>query len=167
MNSFIAFLVFIAFVAIKIFQSLSSDKEANEQEQDTPDQNNVPKPTIKGIFQEAESLEAESLEGESLEMEVKQTTKPTTQPIVRPIAQPTARVNTYSNAAKHAFSATKARAVSNKQGSVAHTSSKRKEVIPTPTQPDENNELQAIINDFTMEKAVIYSEILEPKFKEY
>lgn len=34
-------------------------------------------------------------------------------------------------------------------------------------EPRANSELQAIIDDFTMEKAVIYAEILEPKFKEY
>lgn len=39
---------------------------------------------------------------------------------------------------------------------------------PVKQEPEAaNSELQAIINDFTMEKAVIYAEILEPKFKEY
>lgn len=48
----------------------------------------------------------------------------------------------------------------------------RKAVSPkkaqtAPTEVTDKSELDAMIDDFTIEKAVIYSEILEPKFKEY
>lgn len=46
------------------------------------------------------------------------------------------------------------------------TASSRKQQNPT-TEIAGKSELDAMIDDFTIEKAVIYSEILEPKFKEY
>lgn len=45
------------------------------------------------------------------------------------------------------------------------TSPKKAQTAPTETAG--KSELNAMIEDFTIEKAVIYSEILEPKFKQY
>lgn len=42
-----------------------------------------------------------------------------------------------------------------------------KKVQTTLTEVTDKSELDAMIDDFSIEKAVIYSEILEPKFKEY
>lgn len=47
-----------------------------------------------------------------------------------------------------------------------NTASSREQQNPT-TEIAGKSELDAMIDDFTIEKAVIYSEILEPKFKEY
>ena len=47
-----------------------------------------------------------------------------------------------------------------------NTVSSRKQQKPT-TEIAGKSELDAMIDDFSIEKAVIYSEILEPKFKEY
>lgn len=47
-----------------------------------------------------------------------------------------------------------------------NTASSRKQQNPT-TEIAGKSELDAMIDDFSIEKAVIYSEILEPKFKEY
>jgi len=40
-------------------------------------------------------------------------------------------------------------------------------VQTAPVEVAGKSELDAMIDDFTIEKAVIYSEILEPKFKQY
>lgn len=42
-----------------------------------------------------------------------------------------------------------------------------KKAQTAPTEVTDKSELDAMIDDFSIEKAVIYSEILEPKFKEY
>ena len=42
-----------------------------------------------------------------------------------------------------------------------------KKVQTAPVEVAGKSELDAMIDDFTIEKAVIYSEILEPKFKQY
>lgn len=39
--------------------------------------------------------------------------------------------------------------------------------IKSENKPADNSELRNIVNDFDLKKAIIYKEILEPKFKEY
>ena len=53
------------------------------------------------------------------------------------------------------------------QPTPSHNTASSKKAQTAPTEVTDKSELDAMIDDFSIEKAVIYSEILEPKFKEY
>lgn len=53
------------------------------------------------------------------------------------------------------------------QPATSRSTSTPKKAQTAPTEVTDKSELDAMIDDFSIEKAVIYSEILEPKFKEY
>lgn len=53
------------------------------------------------------------------------------------------------------------------QSATSRSTATPKKAQTAPTEVTDKSELDAMIDDFSIEKAVIYSEILEPKFKEY
>lgn len=51
--------------------------------------------------------------------------------------------------------------------SVATHNNNQGEILHSPSEEEYNEKIAQILDDFSMEKAVIYSEILKPKYEEY
>ena len=153
MGSLGTLLIIIAVVAFKYFGELATNKEANQPAAPTDEEK-----------QDIERKIREILGDTTTEKRVATTP-----------AQPTPQMQ--RNSAPKAYTASQAPKTRKTQSpSILPASpSKKQGRAINETQNRDNNsrpstersEIEAIIDDFTMEKAVIYAEILEPKFKQY
>lgn len=91
--------------------------------------------------------------------------RPTLSPRPEPMLQSASRPKSTAAKYSHRPAGNQELLYKNKTASLSHQT--------TSTQPasrqnnDESREIDKIIDDFTMEKAVIYAEILKPKYEEY
>lgn len=165
MGSFWTFLVIIGVVVIKYFGELATNKEANQPTAPTDEEKSDIEKRIQEILGEVEQKRV------APQPATPKTVTPTPQPVApRPAARP-ARPKVKAQPAYTSLEQiTPELAMSshrfNKQTPLRSTSTPKK-VQPTPTEAAGKSELDTMIEDFTIEKAVIYSEILEPKFKQF
>lgn len=107
---------------------------------------------------------------------------PATRPAAQPAAQPSATPQQVAEPKKHirSTSATSPRDTSHRNQAMAQTTRRQQtqQSVAMPQQQSRkgavnttkhhgDNELERIIEEFDMERAVIYSEILKPKYEEY
>ena len=105
-----------------------------------------------------------------------------TAPVTRPAAQSTASQQQNAEPKKHIRSTaeTSARDTSHRNRAMAQATRRQQQQKPSAIQTQQlrkgsaetpahhsDNELERIIEEFDMERAVIYSEILKPKYEEY
>ena len=159
MSSFWTFLVILGVVAIKFFGELATDKSADQPEAPTDEEK-----------QDIERKIREILGDDPTEKRV------VTTPAQPAPAAPKPAVHPARPEVKHQPAYTSLEQITPEIAMSSHRmtqptpsrntpSPKKPQVIPTEAAG--KSELEAMIDDFTMEKAVIYSEILEPKFKQY
>ena len=161
MGSFWTFLVIIGVVAIKFFGELATDKGASQPTAPTDEEKSDIEKRIQEILGEVEQKRVVP-------------TQPATPTPSMPSPQPAMRPARPKTKAQPAYSSleqiTPEIAMSSHRISKPTTTRKAvspKEVQTAPVEVAGKSELDAMIDDFTIEKAVIYSEILEPKFKQY
>lgn len=160
MGSFWTFLVIIGVVAFKFFGELATDKGASQPTAPTDEEKSDIEKRIQEILGEVEQKRVAPQPAAP---------KPSTsapQPAMR-----TARPKTKAQSAYTSLEQiTPEIAMSSHRISKPTTTRKAvspKKVQTAPVEVAGKSELDAMIDDFTIEKAVIYSEILEPKFKQY
>ena len=159
MGSFWTFLVIIGVVAIKFFGELATDKGASQPTAPTDEEKSDIEKRIQEILGEVEQKRVVPT----------QPAAPTpSMPAPRPAMRP-ARPKTKAQPAYTSLEQiTPEIAMSSHRISKPTTTRKAvslKKVQTAPVEVAGKSELDAMIDDFTIEKAVIYSEILEPKFK--
>ena len=159
MGSFWTFLVIIGVVAIKFFGELATDKGASQPTAPTDEEKSDIEKRIQEILGEVEQKRI----------------VPTQPAAPMPAApKPAARPARPKVKSKPAYTSleqiTPEIAMSSHRISKPTTTRKAvspKKVQTAPVEVAGKSELDVMIDDFTIEKAVIYSEILEPKFKQY
>lgn len=161
MGSFWTFLVIIGVVAIKFFGELATDKGASQPTAPTDEEKNDIEKRIQEILGEVEQKRVVPTQPTA-----PQPSMPAPQPAMRPARPKTKAQPAYSSLEQ----ITPEIAMSSHR--ISKPTTTRKAVSPkkaqtAPTEVTDKSELDAMIDDFSIEKAVIYSEILEPKFKEY
>ena len=160
MGSFWTFLVIIGVVAFKFFGELATDKGANQPTAPTDEEKSDIEKRIQEILGEVEQKRVVS------QPAAPKTSTPAPQPAMR-----TARPKTKAQPAYTSLEQiTPEIAMSSHRISKPTTTRKAvspKKVQTAPVEVAGKSKLDAMIDDFTIEKAVIYSEILEPKFKQY
>lgn len=161
MGSFWTFLVIIGVVAIKFFGELATDKGASQPTAPTEEEKSDIEKRIQEILGEVEQKRVVP-------------TQPTAPSPSTPAPRPAMRPARPKTKAQPAYSSleqiTPEIAMSSHRISKPTTTRKAvspKKVQTVPVEVAGKSELDAMIDDFTIEKAVIYSEILEPKFKQY
>ena len=161
MGSFWTFLVIIGVVAFKFFGELATDKGTSQPTAPTDEEKSDIEKRIQEILGEVEQKRVVPTQPAA--------PKPTT-PAPRP-AMRHARPKTKAQPAYTSLEQiTPEIAMSThrlSQPKPSRNTPTPKKVMETPTASAGKSELDAMIDDFTIEKAVIYSEILEPKFKQY
>ena len=161
MGSFWTFLVIIGVVAIKFFGELATDKGASQPTAPTDEEKSDIEKRIQEILGEVEQKRVVTTQPAA---PAPSTSAP--QPAMRPARPKTKAQPAYSSLEQ----ITPEIAMSSHRISKPTTTRKAvspKEVQTAPVEVAGKSELDAMIDDFTIEKAVIYSEILEPKFKQY
>ena len=161
MGSFWTFLVIIGVVAIKFFGELATDKGASQPTAPTDEEKSDIEKRIQEILGEVEQKRVVP-------------TQPTAPSPSMPAPQPAMRPARTKTKAQPAYTSleqiTPEIAMSSHRISkptTTRTAVSPKKVHTAPVEVAGKSELDAMIDDFTIEKAVIYSEILEPKFKQY
>ena len=160
MGSFWTFLVIIGVVAFKFFGELATDKGANQPTAPTDEEKSDIEKRIQEILGEVEQKRVVP------QPAAPKTSAPAPQPAMRPARTKTKAQPAYTSLEQ----ITPEIAMSSHRISKPTTTRKAvspKKVQTAPVEVAGKSELDAMIDDFTIEKAVIYSEILEPKFKQY
>ena len=161
MGSFWTFLVIIGVVAIKFFGELATDKGASQPTAPTDEEKSDIEKRIQEILGEVEQKRVVPTQPAAPSPSM-----PAPQPAMRPERPKTKAQPAYTSLEQitpeismstHRLS----------QPKPSRNTPTPKKVMETPTASAGKSELDAMIDDFTIEKAVIYSEILEPKFKQY
>ena len=161
MGSFWTFLVIIGVVAIKFFGELATDKGASQPTAPTDEEKSDIEKRIQEILGEVEQKRVVPTQPAAPSPSM-----PAPQPAMRP-ARPKAKAQPAYTSLEQI---TPEIAMSSHRISKPTTTRKAvspKKVQTAPVVVAGKSELDAMIDDFTIEKAVIYSEILEPKFKQY
>ena len=161
MGSFWTFLVIIGVVAIKFFGELATDKDASQPTAPTDEEKSDIEKRIQEILGEVEQKRVVPTKPAA-----PQPSTPAPQPAMRPARPKTKAQSAYTSLEQ----ITPEIAMSSHRISKPTTARRAvspKKVQTVPVEVAGKSELDAMIDDFTIEKAVIYSEILEPKFKEY
>lgn len=161
MGSFWTFLVIIGVVAIKFFGELATDKGANQPTAPTDEEKSDIEKRIQEILGEVEQKRVVPTQPAA-----PTSSMPAPQPAMRPARPKTKAQPAYTSLEQ----ITPEIAMSSHRISKPTTTRKAvspKKVQTAPVEVVGKSELDAMIDDFTIEKAVIYSEILEPKFKQY
>ena len=161
MGSFWTFLVIIGVVAIKFFGELATDKGASQPTAPTDEEKSDIEKRIQEILGKVEQKRVVPTQPAAPTPSM-----PAPQPAMRP-ARPKAKAQPAYTSLEQI---TPEIAMSSHRISKPTTTRKAvspKKVQTTPVEVAGKSELDAMIDDFTIEKAVIYSEILEPKFKQY
>ena len=160
MGSFWTFLVIIGVVAFKFFGELATDKGASQPTAPTDEEKSDIEKRIQEILGEVEQKRVVP------QPAAPKTSTPAPRPAMRPVRPKTKAQPAYTSLEQitpeiamnsHRLS----------QPKPSRNTPTTKKVMETPTASAGKSELDAMIDDFTIEKAVIYSEILEPKFKQY
>lgn len=160
MGSIWTFLVIIGVVAFKFFGELATDKGASQPTAPTDEEKSDIEKRIQEILGEVEQKRV------APQPATTKTSAPTPQPAMRPAHPKTKAQPAYTSLEQ----ITPEIAMSSHRISKPTTTRKAvspKKVQTAPVEVAGKSELDAMIDDFTIEKAVIYSEILEPKFKQY
>lgn len=161
MGSFWTFLVIIGVVAIKFFGELATDKGASQPTAPTDEEKSDIEKRIQEILGEVEQKRVVPTQPTA-----PQPSMPAPQPAMHPARPKTKAQPAYTSLEQitpeislnsHRFT----------QSATSRSTATPKKVQTAPTEATDKSELDAMIDDFSIEKAVIYSEILEPKFKEY
>ena len=160
MGSFWTFLVIIGVVAFKFFGELATDKGANQPTVPTDEEKSDIEKRIQEILGEVEQKRVVS------QPAAPKTSAPAPQPSMR-----TARPKTKAQPAYTSLEQITPE-ITMSSHRISKPTTTRKAVSPkkvqtAPVEVAGKSKLDAMIDDFTIEKAVIYSEILEPKFKQY
>lgn len=168
MSSFWTFLVIIGVVAIKFFGELATDKGASQPTAPTDEEKSDIEKRIQEILGELEQKRVVPTQPTAPQpsMPAPQPSMPAPRPAMRPARPKTKAQPAYSSLEQ----ITPEIAMSSHRISKPTTTRKAvspKKVQTVPVEVASKSELDAMIDDFTIEKAVIYSEILEPKFKQY
>lgn len=161
MGSFWTFLVIIGVVAFKFFGELATDKGASQPTAPTDEEKSDIEKRIQEILGEVEQKRVVPTQPAA-----PQPSMPAPQPSMRPARPKTKAQSAYTSLEQ----ITPEIAMSSHRISKPTTTRKAvspKKVQTAPVEVASKSELDAMIDDFTIEKAVIYSEILEPKFKQY
>lgn len=161
MGSFWTFLVIIGVVAIKFFGELATDKGASQPTVPTDEEKNDIEKRIQEILGEVEQKRVVPTQPTA-----PQPSMPAPQPAMRPARPKTKAQPAYSSLEQITPE------ISMSSHRLTQSATSRSTAIPkkaqtAPTEVTDKSELDAMIDDFSIEKAVIYSEILEPKFKQY
>ena len=161
MGSFWTFLVIIGVVAFKFFGELATDKGASQPTAPTDEEKSDIEKRIQEILGEVEQKRVVPTQPAAPTPSM-----PAPRPAMRPARPKTKAQPAYTSLEQitpeismstHRLS----------QPKPSRNTPTPKKVMETPTTSAGKSELDAMIDDFTIEKAVIYSEILEPKFKQY
>ena len=161
MGSFWTFLVIIGVVAIKFLGELATDKSADQPEAPTDEEKSDIEKRIQEILGEEEQKRVVPTQPAAPTPSM-----PAPQPAMRPARPKTKAQPAYTSLEQ----ITPEIAMSSHRISKPTTTRKAaspKKVQTAPVEVTGKSALDAMIDDFTIEKAVIYSEILEPKFKQY
>lgn len=161
MGSFWTFLVIIGVVAFKFFGELATDKGASQPTAPTDEEKSDIEKRIQEILGEVEQKRVVPTQPAAPSPSM-----PAPQPAMRPARPKTKAQPAYTSLEQ----ITPEIAMSSHRISKPTTTRKAvspKKVQTEPVEVAGKSELDAMIDDFTIEKAVIYSEILEPKFKQY
>lgn len=159
MSSFWIFFLFIGIVALVKRKELATNDGTSTTSAPTDAEKSEIERRIKEIFQEVEGSQKSSSAPTipSGMSRPHQAAKP---------AQTTKRVSEPRSSSKHTGSSNaKIPTTKLQQGSKLHQNTNIPSNAPKTTET--HSELERMIDDFTLEKAVVYAEILEPKFKEY
>ncbi|MBQ8545258.1 MAG: hypothetical protein IJ434_08930 [Alistipes sp.] len=159
MGSFWIFFLFMGIVA------LVKRKEMASQEDTTPQNTPTGAPT-KDEKQEIERRIREILGEPQPEKRVAPAQSATPRPAVRP-ARPKVKVQSTHTSLEQITPEISMSSHRLTQSATSRSTAIPKKAQTAPTEVTDKSELDAMIDDFSIEKAVIYSEILEPKFKEY
>ena len=160
MGSFWTFLAIIGVVAFKFFGELATNKGASQPTAPTDEEKSDIEKRIQEILGEVEQKSVVP------QPATPKTSAPAPQPAMRPARPKTKAQPAYTSLEQ----ITPEIAMSSHRISKPTTTRKAvspKKVQTAPVEVAGKSELDAMIDDFTIEKAVIYSEILEPKFKQY
>lgn len=161
MGSFWTFLVIIGVVAIKFFGELATDKGASQPTAPTDEEKSDIEKRIQEILGEVEQKRVVPTQPTAPSPSM-----PAPRPAMRPARPKTKAKPTYTSLEQ----ITPEIAMSThrlSQPTPSRYTSTPKKAQTAPFEVAGKSELDAMIDDFTIEKAVIYSEILEPKFKQY
>ena len=153
MGSFWIFFLFIGIVALVKRKELATNDNTSTSNAPTDAEKSEIERRIKEIFGEVEQQQKVAPTS-NMHPAMPQTPKPT-QTTTKPTAIRSSKVNT----------STTSRVATKSQQSSKLSPNIQKNHSNKPTEA--NSEVERIVEDFSLEKAVIYAEILEPKFKEY
>lgn len=164
MGSFWIFFLFIGIVALVKRKELASNDDTSTASAPTDAEKSEIERRIKEIFGEVESSQKTS--SAPTTSPAMSRPRPATTPIQTPKKVNEARpLSAYTSSSRAKAPITQQQAIKPQQGSKLYQSTSTPSNAPKTA--ESHSELERMIDDFTLEKAVIYAEILEPKFKEY